>query len=303
MTLKEVKRYEHQSTVNKVVFCPKNKWLAAGDENGSIVLRDPIKGTEEKRIESYKSPILRLIFTPDAKQIVGLFNEIGGGPIKIWEIESGMEIFSKPSTGIFEILPDGSAFVSYADGKAQIRDASTLESKREIRILPKSVGIDRVALSADGKMIANGFSIDKTISIWAVASGERIAILKGHKAILRELCFSRSGKWVGAVGGDNAVRLWKTQTGDLVHCIEPDGRPISLAISPDEKWLAVGFAVTKKSNLVIYDALSGKEALAKTLTSGAVRDMAFDSTGKMLACTAGKSVQVFELGIEKNPQK
>ncbi len=304
LTIKEMHHLEHSYNINALAFSPNDKYLAVGDDKGAV-LWDPSKGNKEKTFDTYKSVVSQVFFTPDGEKLVGIYREFGGGTTKMWDIASGREIFSKPKTGIFGILPNGKEFVSHAEGIARFHDVKTFDVIRQFRILPTAVGIDWVALSPDGKMIANGSSIDKTIKTWSVDFGGEFATLKGHKVILRGLSFSKTGKWVAAIGGDNAVRLWNSKTGELIYTVTLEGRPTSMALSADEKWLAVGIATPPNHKLAIYEAAKGMEAFAVGLKSGAIRAIEFDSKTNVIACASGKTVQLFTFttDTEKKPMK
>ena len=60
--------------------------------------------------------------------------------------------------------------------------------------LQHSSGVSSVVFSADGEYLASG-SIDKTIGVWRVSSGERIKTLTGHSSCVYSVVFSADGEY------------------------------------------------------------------------------------------------------------
>ena len=69
-----------------------------------------------------------------------------------------------------------------------------------------------VALSPDGSRLYSG-SIDNTVIVWDVRSGERLHTLKGHT----EWCH---GSRLYSGSGDNTVIVWDARTGERLHTLK-----------------------------------------------------------------------------------
>ncbi|HEX2079315.1 MAG TPA: hypothetical protein VHG08_16430, partial [Longimicrobium sp.] len=64
-----------------------------------------------------------------------------------------------------------------------------------------------VAFSPDGRRLAAA-SFDRTVSVWDVASGRRLARLAGHRRKVADVAYSPDGRWLASVASDTTVRLW-----------------------------------------------------------------------------------------------
>jgi WD40 repeat protein len=71
---------------------------------------------------------------------------------------------------------------------------------------------DRVALSADGKLIAAG-GRDGTIKLWEAATGRELFTLPGHKRGVWDLAFNPDGSVLASAGADADIKLWSVTTG------------------------------------------------------------------------------------------
>ena len=86
-----------------------------------------------------------------------------------------------------------------------------LECHGEMGREPSSVWT--IAWSPDGRTLANG-SLDGTVWLWDVTTGEELAVLEGHsgpsfRAWVNSVAWSPDGRTLASGGGfDETVRLW-----------------------------------------------------------------------------------------------
>ncbi len=166
---------------------------------------------------------------------------------------------------------------------------------------------DNAVSSPDGVLLAT--SDGEAVRIRNARSGKISMILRGGHAIpfVQSLAFSPDSRRLAAVCQDGEIWIW-----DLV----PNGRtlkirvrlseetikspldhPVTLAFSPDGKRIAMAGVESEKLNeaqlrpddLVVWDAMSGKELLK---VSGTGRSVAFSSDGKRLAMTRCTFVKI-----------
>ncbi|HEY5316309.1 MAG TPA: WD40 repeat domain-containing protein, partial [Pirellulales bacterium] len=102
-------------------------------------------------------------------------------------------------------------------------------------------GLESMALSPDGKLLATGGS-DATIHVWDLASGKLVRILVAEDDPIRSLSWSPDGKVLAAAGSfEKTLRLWNAETGLLLRTFtdfkdfvalvrwSPDGRRLAAA--------------------------------------------------------------------------
>ncbi|CAK74234.1 unnamed protein product (macronuclear) [Paramecium tetraurelia] len=64
-----------------------------------------------------------------------------------------------------------------------------------------------VNVSPDGTTLASG-SVDKSIRLWDVKTGQQKAKLDGHSGDVYSVSFSPDGTLLASGSGDSSIRLW-----------------------------------------------------------------------------------------------
>ena len=70
-----------------------------------------------------------------------------------------------------------------------------------------NVAITCVAFSKDGKRLAAG-SLEKTVGLWDVETGQAALTLRGHDDMVMALSFSPDGQQLASASLDGTVKVW-----------------------------------------------------------------------------------------------
>ncbi len=188
--------------------------------------------------------------------------------------------------------PDGNYLAVTASLGIELYDAHTLKF---IRLFSgRAAGVNSVAFSPDGKMLASG-SVDNTIKLWDVETGSLIRTLTCHKAGGNSVVFSPDGEMLASGSTDGAIELWDAKSGSLIRTLTGYtgmGNVLLVAFSPDGRMLASG---STEGTIELWDVNSG--SLIRTLTGytgmGDVLSVAFSPDGKTVA--SGSTDSAIEL--------
>jgi WD40 repeat protein len=155
-------------------------------------------------------------------------------------------------------------------------------------------GVNAVAISPDGQELASG-SVDKTVKIWDLRTGELLLTLSGHTSEVWAIAISPDGKTLASGSGDRTIKLWDMATGELRYTLSGHSGPVSaLAFSPDGQKLASG---SYDNAIKLWDTDTGTERSTLNGHTDSVTALAFSPNGKTLAsASADTTVKLWDLG-------
>ncbi len=217
-----------------------------------------------------------------------------------WDLPEGaMKRFGKGSIEEIAYSPDGTRLAVASNIGIWIYDAQTGEELNLFTGHGKELGshptlaysVLSVSFSPDGKTLASG-SVDDTIRLWDVATGDTIRTLTGHKRDVYSVAFSPDGKTLASAS--KTVRLWDVRIGETILTL-PEGSlstggghtddVYSVSFSPDGKTLATG---SRDSTILLWDVRTGD--LLRTLTGHRLYDrvsVLLSPDGNTLASASG----------------
>ncbi len=120
--------------------------------------------------------------------------------------------------------------------KALIYEFNSAESSSDGAILG-------AAFSPDGAILAicGGNNGDPTLSLWNVATGEKIRSFSGHTMGVTDIKFTPDGKKIITSSDDMTARLWDVATGNCLHVFTGHTAIVRrLDVSPDGKRMVTG---------------------------------------------------------------
>jgi predicted NACHT family NTPase len=186
--------------------------------------------------------------------------------------------------------------VATASSTAQFTLAKTLighSQKQTLFTNGKDGFVPSVALSPDGRTLASG-SLDKTIKIWNMSTGQEIRTLNGHSIAVFSVAFSPDGRTLASGSGDKTIKIWNMATGQEILTLNGHSELVlSVAFSPDGRTLASG---SWDKTIKIWNILTGQEIRTLNVHSDSVHSVAFSPDGRTLASGSGdKTIKIWNM--------
>jgi WD40 repeat protein len=187
-----------------------------------------------------------------------------------------------------------------------------------IAIFEQPHSVTCIAFSPDGATLASG-SVDKTVKLWNVATGEELATLNGHSSVVYSLAFSPDSKLLASVNGwyyapdpplqfgesgkprtptpvkempapiHNELIFWDLATNSVKRRLQFEHPVYSVAFSPSGKTVAVGSGdptgFAGENAIWIWNVASGRLVLVlrEPSENTMVHSVAFSPVGLLLA--------------------
>ncbi|MEN6369784.1 MAG: WD40 repeat domain-containing protein [Thermotogota bacterium] len=182
--------------------------------------------------------------------------------------------------------PDGRLLVA-ASGKNPV-PIWDVQSGSVVRRLYEGAPTQIVAcaFSPDGATLACG-GFDKAISLWSLATSERLASWPAHSTPVWELAWSSDGAILASCGLSSDIRLWNVLTGDQVWSYAGAHGYLSVAFNPAGGVLAYG---GRRDGAGTLDVETGKPVTKLSQPQNPVGDVAYSPLGDLLAAGTDDNV-------------
>ena len=264
----------HNDDVTLLAISPDKRWLASGDEKGTVKLWDMQTAKELKTFDN--NPELSLLgqttglaFSPDGKK---LYTGIGSSLIINDLLNGGKEIFNKKihEDKITQILfsTNGKIFVTAADDQVKIWDADNLAAPKVVSIKGKKPKL----------------AFDDANNIVVITTGNYMEV-------------SSSFDFTDIITNKGYITHINTTTGEVIvtdefENLQGDG----IFISPNGKLLAITRYEESAGTVQLLDIASKK--IIKKITGiqdSSINLLSFSSNNRYMATKAGKSIILYDL--------
>ena len=113
-------------------------------------------------------------------------------------------VFFSPDSKRLAVFCSARGVLTMGEVEVHIIDA---ESGHEVSPPLKGLASSGVTFSPDGKRLATG-TLDGTVKVWDLTSGQETLTLKGHTGAVTGLAFSPDGHRLISASADMTVRIW-----------------------------------------------------------------------------------------------
>ncbi|XP_031638413.1 pre-mRNA-processing factor 17 [Contarinia nasturtii] len=156
-----------------------------------------------------------------------------------------------------------------------------------IRLIPKTA-----------HLLLSG-SMDCRVKLWEVYNDRRcIRTYFGHRQAVKDVGFNNDGTQFLSAAYDRYIKLWDTETGDVVHRFTSKKIPFCVKFHPDKSKQHLFVAGTSDKKIICWDTRSGEIVQEYDRHLGAVNTITFvDENRRFVTTSDDKSMRIWEWDI------
>jgi geranylgeranyl transferase type-2 subunit beta len=230
-------------SVGGLSVSPTEPVFAAGDQSHSVKLWNLSTGDKRGELKGHRGAVLAVAFDPSGKTLATAGVD---STIILWDVQSRSR--SKSLTGhkswvnSLAYSADGKLlFSGSSDGTVRVWNPA--EDKPVRAIDATNSEVRSIAVSKDGKWLAAGIRYGP-IKVWNLETGKEHLSFKGHESDVWVVGFTPDSETLISGNGDwnrpGHVKLWNVHDGKHINSFQHTGEVLSLAVSPDGRYLAAG---------------------------------------------------------------
>ncbi|KAA3656289.1 MAG: hypothetical protein DWQ04_31550 [Chloroflexi bacterium] len=140
--------------------------------------------------------------------------------------------------------------------------------------------VSDLAFSPDGTRLATT-SLDRTVKIWDVATGQNLLALGEHKSVVTSVSFNQDGTILATGSLNGFIILWNVETGGLINVLGSSNVAVhSVSFHTDGIRLVAGY---DDGTVRVWNRRTFRSELVLTGHVGAVSDVVFNRDGTRFA--------------------
>lgn len=190
-------------------------------------------------LEGPTVPPADLVFAPDGHSIAAVTQD---GDVYIWAVDSGQLLYTLPSGdrayNDIAYLPDGTLAISEPDYQVRL----WRPDGERLLTAPDGQGVVRslLAVSLTGRVLAAAGTDDK-VRIWRDFTATGVPPLTLDYDSVEYCVLSPDGTILATIDfAESEICFWRSDTGALLHRLEPEYSVTSMAFAPNRRLFALG---------------------------------------------------------------
>ncbi len=276
MAGQELRTLRHGSHVFDVALRADGRLAVSASSNKTLKLWDVVTGCELRTLQGHSNSIASVALSTDGQLVIsGSVDHT----VKIWNIPTGSNTQLTPSSQHAE-----AGFGT---------DHVTVTPSHQSRVVQHRDRVFDIAVSADGQLAVSG-SRDKTLKVWAIATGQELHTLRGHTHTVMGVALSADGQLIGSASQDGTVKVWEVSTGRELQTLYGHSAAVNaVALSADGQMI---ISASRDKTLKVWNVATGRELFTLQGHTDSVNGVALSSDGQFVVSASGdKTLKLWQI--------
>ncbi len=201
-----------------VAYSPDGKLIAAGDNEGDLLLCDARGNTVHSIPKAHEGFIRSVRFSHDGSRLATASDD---RTVRLWSVPDllPLKTYRGHGANVFTVAfsqDDSQLASSDVGGESKVWDLSA-----DLDFAPNELaGFKNATYSTEGDIVAG--TTETQIVLWHARSGHKLHTLESHEAAAKAVALNSSGTLVASVGqegGEEKLRIWDVSSGKLLTTI------------------------------------------------------------------------------------
>lgn len=237
----KIKEWQTSAEVHALAINSEGTYLASGGTDRNITLWEIETGKKLRTFSGHTASISEggLAFHPTQKLLAsGSYDNT----VRLWNITNGkiLHVLKGHTKDVANITfsPDGKQLATSSDdGIIRLWDIHS--GQPHLLLQGHKNRVVGLRFVENGRYLVSA-SFDRTLRIWDTASGVTVRVLQKHTAPVTNIAIH--AQQIFSISHDNTVKRWSTALPYQQIIDFPSDVPISAALAPNGKHVAIGFA-------------------------------------------------------------